>query len=579
VRKQAELGSGLRVAQRGSRHKDGDTTDGDTTDRDTTGRDTTGQDTTGQSQEGARDQPAPGRWRRMSRGRRWAFGSAIVVTVLAVMAGLTGYAVYAHLDGNLRVVNSFGGLRHRPPPSAPGVLNILVLGSQTRDGQGPGFGFDPGTNLSDNLLLVHLDATRTHATIVSIPRDTLVYEPACKSRVGKYTVPAIPDAMIDGAMNQGGPSCAVATVERLTQIRVDHFVEFDFNSFRAMVDTVGGVEVCVPRGGYYDPWSRLRIAGGQHLVTGNQALAFVRTRHGVGDGGDLGRIELQQEFISSLVQKMDSEGTLANPAKVLDIADTATKALTVDPGLGSIGKLLGLAGTLRHLHTSNVTFITMPTIQDPADLNRLLPQEPQDDVIWQMLRTGQLWNGQLAQTPASQVQLTVLNATGVPGLARHTARRLRKLGFDVVHAHDAPFTSSTTVTYQSPAVAESAYALMAALKQAPVTQDSAAQDSVTGNSAAGGTVAGNSAAGDSAAGDTAAEPVTLTLGPDFAGVRAPPRPRHHSKLARAQPPGTQPLSPAPAISPSGQPAVQARSAAANICSGMPAANPDVGTPP
>jgi hypothetical protein len=216
-----------------------------------------------------------------------------------------------------------------------------------------------------------------------------------------------------------------------------------------------------------------------------------------------------------------------------------------------------------------------------------------------MLRTGQLWNGQLAQTPPSQVQLTVLNATGIPGLARQTARRLRKLGFDVVHAHDAPFTSSTTVTYPSPADAESAYALMAALKQAPVTQDSAAQDSTAGNSTTGDAAAGNSAAGDtdagnstaggtapgdtagadSTAGDTAAEPVTLTLGPDFAGVRAPARPRHHSKIARAQPPGTQPLSPAPTLSPSGQPAVQARSAAANICSGMPAANPDVGTPP
>ena len=97
------------------------------------------------------------------------------------------------------------------------MLNILILGSQTRDGQGPGFGYDPNTNLSDNLLLVHLDATHTHATVVSIPRDTMVYEPACRSRFGNGTVPAQQQAIIDGAMNLGGPSCAVATVEHLTE--------------------------------------------------------------------------------------------------------------------------------------------------------------------------------------------------------------------------------------------------------------------------------------------------------------------------------------------------------------------------
>jgi LCP family protein required for cell wall assembly len=113
--------------------------------------------------------------------------------------------------------------------------------------------------------------------MVSIPRDTLVYEPACPSRTGGGTVPAIPNAIIDGAMNQGGPVCAVATVEHLTGIRMDHFVRFDFNSFRAMVNVLGGVEVCLPQA-VHDRYSHLYLAAGRHLVTGNQALAFVRTR-------------------------------------------------------------------------------------------------------------------------------------------------------------------------------------------------------------------------------------------------------------------------------------------------------------
>ena len=299
---------------------------------------------------------------------------------MAVVIGLVGYGLYLKLDGNLHVTN-VGGLTGR---SDFGVQNILILGSQTRDGQGPGFGYDPNTNLSDNLLLVHLNAAHTHATVVSIPRDTMVYEPACKSRFGNCTAPAQQQAIIDGAMNLGGPTCAVATVEHLTGIRMDHFIEFDFNSFRTMVSTLGGVEVCVPQA-INDPYSNLHITAGRHLITGNQALAFVRTRHGVGDGSDLGRIELQQEFFSSLIQKVESEGVLGNPVQLYDIANTATQAVTVDPGLGSISKLLSLAETLRHLHTKDVSFVTMPTVVDPASDDRLLPEEPEDDMIWQTL--------------------------------------------------------------------------------------------------------------------------------------------------------------------------------------------------
>jgi LCP family protein required for cell wall assembly len=489
-------------------------------------------------------------WRRLSARGKVGYGATAVVTALAVAASLTAYGFYLHLDGNLHVT-AVGGLSDR---SDYGVQNILILGSQTRDGQGPGFGYDPGTNLSDNLLLVHLDATHTHAIIVSIPRDTLVYEPACRSRFGHGTVPAIPDAIIDGAMNQGGPTCAVATVKDLTHIPIDHFVEFDFNSFRAMVDTVGGVEVCVPRGGYDDPWSRLHISGGEHLITGNQALAFVRTRHGVGDGGDLGRIELQQEFISSLIQKTESQGTLDNPVRLYEIADTATRALTVDPGLGSVPRLLHLAETLRNLHTRNVTFVTMPTIEDPANPNRLLPQQPEDDAIWQLLNSGQEWPGHLPGTRAGQVQVSVLNGAGIPGLASRTAASLRRLGFDVTHTGDAPPAAATTVSYQGRAQAGSAVTLMNALRQTPTTQN-------------GGTA-----------------PVTLLLGPGFAGVQAAalPRPRHPKKAQHPKKAPHATASPATAQAagnPGLQSAVQTRNAAASICSDMPAANPDAGTPP
>src|SRR5450759_3314641 len=473
---------------------------------------------------------------RLTRRGKILVWVAAAASILVLVVGLGAYAIYAKLDGNLTVTNAFGGLKHRPPPSAPGVQNILILGSQTRDGQGGGFGFAPGTDLSDNLIVVHLDAAHTQATVVSIPRDTLVYEPACKSRTGGGTVPAIPQAIIDGAMNEGGPACAVATVEHLTGIRMDHFVRFDFNSFRTMVSVVGGVEVCLPQA-VNDPFSHLSLAAGRHLVTGDQALAFVRTRHGVGNGGDLGRIELQQEFMSSLIQKIDSQGTLANPVKLLQIADAATGALTVDPGLGSVTKLLGMAAGLRHLHSKAVTFITMPTILDRANINRLLPDEPQDDVVWQVLKTDTAWKGSLPVPSPRQVQVAVLNSTGTANLAAQTAASLRKLGFDVVHVGDAPVTgAATTISYPGTAAADGAYAVAQALTAAPASQDN------------GGT-----------------GPITLTIGSGFTGVIPPPAP------VKA---GATPSAAAGGTAQGSQAAVQTRNAAQNICSGVPGANPN-----
>ncbi len=132
--------------------------------------------------------------------------------------------------------------------------------------------------------------------------------------------------------------------------------------------------------------------------------------------------------MSSLIQKIEGSGVLANPVKLLSIANTATSALTVDPGLGSVAKLLTMAAGLRNLHSKNVTFITMPTILDPANINRLLPQEPQDDLLWQMLKTGTLWHGSLPAPAPQQVQVAVLNGTGIAGLAGQAAAASRSSG-------------------------------------------------------------------------------------------------------------------------------------------------------
>ena len=141
--------------------------------------------------------------------------------------------------------------------------------------------------------------------------------------------------MINAAMAEAGIGCAVDTVNKLTGLEIDHFMMADFNAVKELSNAVGGVEVCISDA-VYDPDSQLRLPKGTSTVQGEQALAFLRTRHAFADGGDLGRIKAQQGFLSSLTRKIKDDGTLSNPAKMLEIADVVTQNLTVDDGLASV---------------------------------------------------------------------------------------------------------------------------------------------------------------------------------------------------------------------------------------------------
>ncbi len=499
-------------------------------------------------------------WRRQSRGAKAGYILASLVAIVAMVAGIGAFAIYRQLDGNITKVH----VGHLSGKTVYGPLNILILGSQTRLGQRGHFGYDatPGVSNSDNLLLVHLDPTHTHAIVLSIPRDTFVYQPACKERryVGTGIWPAQqypPGAIIDGALNIGGPTCAVQTVEALTGIQLDHFVEFNFNSFRTMVGQLGGVEVCVPPGpGYHDKATNLNLRPGKHLLNYTQALQYVRERHGIGSGsdagGDLPRIELQQSFISSVVQKVNSTGLLSDVPSLLRIAGTATKALTVDQGLGSTTSLLRLAESLAHLKSKNVTLITMPSTTDTFDYpnysTHLMTVQPQDDVLFEMIRTGQAWTGRLPVQPHSGVQVRVLNATGQSGLARRARAALRKQGFDVIGVGNAPYAATTTVDYAGLAQADSAYTVMTALKAVPAGQNTLAEPAPQAGSPG---------------------PVTLILGANFAGVNPPSTGKQTAGSAASKQSSSAGSSqPAPSSSAG---AVQSRNAGASICSGLPPA--------
>jgi LCP family protein required for cell wall assembly len=506
-----------------------------------------------------------GRWRRKPLAAKIGYIAATLVAVVAVVAGLGFFVVYHQLSGNITKVD-VGHLSGRQAVYGP--MNLLVLGSQTRLGQRGNFGYDatPGVSNSDNLLLIHLDPTHTHAMVLSIPRDTFVYQPACQERayVGTGVWPAQPyppGAIIDGALNIGGPTCAVQTVEAFTGVSLDHFVEFNFNSFRTMVGQLGGVQVCVPPGpGYHDKQANLNLDPGVHTVNYGQALAYVRARHSLGGpdaGGDLPRIELQQAFISSVVQQVNRQGLLSNVTKLFGIAETATRALTVDQGLGSVSSLMHLAESLAHLKSKNVTLITMPTAPDayPGLSEHLQPVQPQDDVLFQMIRTGQPWTGALPVQPYSTVQVKVVNATGQPGLATRTAQQLRLLGFNAQPVPGgAPYASTTTVQYAGTAQADAAYTVMTALNSVPAGQDTLPEEAPRAGSRGS---------------------VTLVLGGNFTGVQAPkvtqPTPKATASKGTS---GGSAGSTVTAANPSpstGASVVQSRNAGASICSGLPPA--------
>jgi LCP family protein required for cell wall assembly len=320
--------------------------------------------------------------RRRRRGLRivaWTVAGLVLVG-----AAGAGY-LYYRLNGNINSVDINGALgQDRPAPLSNGAEDILVLGSDSRSGDNSEYGNDTGTARSDTAMIVHLNKGHTNASVVSIPRDTLIARPACTKPDGSVA-PAAPSVMFNTAYEVGGPACAVKTVETMTGLRMDHYMEVDFTGFKNLVNALGGVPITTTQA-INDSQSHLNLAAGTHTLDGEQALALVRTRHGVGDGSDLGRIELQQAFMKALMDRISGLGLLTSPTKLFKVADTATKAVTTDTGLGSVTKLTSFAESLQKLKSNDVHMITLPVTYSVSDPNRVVPIDAQATMVWSALK-------------------------------------------------------------------------------------------------------------------------------------------------------------------------------------------------
>ena len=334
----------------------------------------------------------PARWRRRRR-RILAWGSAslavLLVTVLAA-----GLALLRHFNANIQQDDIRGLLGTQPVKLHPQAENILVIGSDTRSGQGKGYGKGLVTDQSDTLMIVHIPANRKWAEVMSIPRDSWVNIPSCEMGNGRRSAPtqfkineAFAIGNLDGNHTALGVACTVKTVEQNTGIYIDHFVVINFAGFKDMVAALGGVEECNPTA-IDDPKSHLHLSAGYHMLTPTQALGYVRARYSLGDGSDLGRIGRQQAFMSSLISRVKSQ--LLNPLAIYRFLDAATRSLAVDSQLGGITGLYDLGQSLRDVPQEKIAFFTLPNFPRgqvvPGDTANVLWTQPEDNQVFASFR-------------------------------------------------------------------------------------------------------------------------------------------------------------------------------------------------
>ncbi|WLQ36928.1 LCP family protein [Streptomyces castrisilvae] len=334
------------------------------------------------------EKPRRGRKRVRTRGQRIRRAVLLSVLVLVVAAGGTAYWLYSSLDGNIKGVDIDKALGEDRPEKLPtSGQNLLVLGSDSRAGAenkelGGGVGVSGAR--SDTALVVHIPEGRSKAVAVSIPRDTLVTRPDCAKADGS-TVDGKDRVMFNSVYSQVGPACVVKTVEKMSGVRIDHYLEINFAGFKDLVDAIGGVTVDVKED-IHDKKSGLDLAAGPQRLNGTESLAFVRTRYSVGDGSDLGRIGLQQQFLMALLSEVKKQDLLGSPTSAYKVANSATKSLTTDEGLASLKSLTQFARSMNGVDPDTMETIMLPVAYDKVDPNRVVAAEPQAKTLWKSIR-------------------------------------------------------------------------------------------------------------------------------------------------------------------------------------------------
>jgi LCP family protein required for cell wall assembly len=356
---------------------------------------------------------------------------------------------------------------HRPPRYTD-AINILLLGSDTRDGSNRKAGAGrSGCNCSDTIMLAHISPGRGKVTVVSIPRDTMVPIYACSPWDGLPGQVADLDSLeqINWTLSFGGPECTRETVEQQTGIYINNVIEIDFTGFEEAINDIGGVNVCVPfnidntisdAGG-----SGLTLTAGEHHIWGRVALQFWRTRDNIANGSDIARIARDQYMLAQIVKGVLHSGLLDSPTKLYKVLSDVAPNLTTD---ASDTELLDLALSLAHISTGNVQFLTAPWIVYPPDPDRVEFEQPQANALfWAIAHDSKLpkltkakdktaappaTGGQPLTVSPDTVKVLILNGSDGVNQTTQASTELSDRGFDVVGTGYAQADTYTTTVIQ-----------------------------------------------------------------------------------------------------------------------------------
>ncbi|WP_371537916.1 MULTISPECIES: LCP family protein [unclassified Streptomyces] len=407
-----------------------------------------------------------------------------IITTLSVLvlgAGGIGHALIGELDGIGRI-DPFKDMKDRPAPGRG--MNVLLVGTDGRDKITPAekqkyhLGGAP-CHCTDTVMLVHVSADRSRVSVVSLPRDSYAVVPARTDPATRKRYPAHP-VRLNAAYAQGGPQLTVQTVEKMTGVQINHYLEVDFTSFMKTVDVLGGVDICTARP-LKDAYTGLDLPVGSSRLNGGEALQYVRSRH-LDAASDLGRMQRQQRFMASLIAKTTSSGVLLNPVKFRDVASTIFGSVRADKGFGP-DEMLSIGQAMRGFKPASSEFTSVPIGQmnyrvkgigstvkwDPVKAGKLF-REIREDVPIAVHRSAAP-KARKVDVPPSQIRVQVANGTSTAGLAARADKSLRSTGFlssvaAVVPGRPAASDTERTVIEYDPRWNRSVRSLAAALPHA-----------------------------------------------------------------------------------------------------------------